>query len=293
MDQYQCTLCHCTDSISARHCTSADVVRRYYERLKIDVSNYFVEPEFTLRQCCNCGLQSYFPSQCGDDSFYRQLQLSPQYYEKDKPEFCFARELLLEFKPKHVFEIGCGAGYFLRSVSQAYKVAGSETNSDAIAMLGDAGIDLDADGGKYDFILAFQVLEHISDVSQFLTGVVDKLERGGHLLLTVPNPEGVYSREVDDVLDYPPHHMTRWSMQALENITQFFPLSKVVDYYEPLRIEHYRSILVSRRQKVAGCGIYGRVMRRLGDCFDALYAPYSYGRCTEAGHTHGIFFVKN
>ena len=293
MDQYQCTLCRGTDYVSVRYCTSADVVHRYYERLKIDVSNYFVEPKFTLTQCCNCDLQSYFPSQCGDDSFYRQLQTSPQYYEENKPEFCFAREILQKIKPKKILEIGCGVGHFLRSVNRAYIVAGSETNSNAVAILQNDGILLDTVDSKYDFILAFQVLEHVFDVRQFLKETVDKLEIGGHLLLTVPNPEGEYLQEVDDVLDYPPHHMTRWSMRSLENIAQFFPLAKVVDYYEPIRIEHYRDVLVSRRHKIAGRGIYGRIMRRLGDCFDALYTPYSYGKCNKVGHTHGIVFVKN
>ena len=173
-----------------------------------------------------------------------------------------------------------------------YEVAGSETNPDARTALQRDGILMDREGTRYDFVMAFQVLEHLDDTRTFLSELVGKLNRGGHLLLTVPNPESVYSQTVYDPLDYPPHHMTRWSMAALENIKQFFPLKKVAVYQEPLRIEHFRSMIVARRQRLAGNRIFGRIMQRIGDVFDALYVPFAYGQCNENGHTHGIVFVK-
>ncbi len=293
MNHYHCTLCRSSDFTCAHYYQTADVVRKYLERFKLDVSGYFGDAEFDLRQCCHCDLQSYYPAQFGDEALYRQLQLSPMYYEEDKPEFSFAREVLQQVRPERVLEVGCGVGHFLRKIKSAYRVAGSETNDAAVVSLKKKGIALDGEGHKYDFVVAFQVLEHVADVRQFLTEIVDKLESGGHLLLTVPNPKSLYLQEVDDALDYPPHHMTRWSMQALENIAQYFPLTKVSGYCEPLRIEHYRSIIVARRRKISGRGLYGRVMGRLGDCFDALYAPFSYGHCGGPGHTHAIVFIKD
>lgn len=292
MTDYRCGLCLSSGFMVRTSYNPGTIVRMYREKLGLDVSRYFTTDELSLRQCCQCGLQSYFPAQSGDAVLYEQLQRLPLYYEEDKPEFGFARQILQQKKPENVLEVGCGMGHFLRSIKSACEVSGSEKNPDARAALLREGIPLDIESKHYDFIVAFQVLEHLADSRSFLEVLVGKLNKGGHLLLTVPNPDSLYSQTVEDLLDYPPHHMTRWSMAALENIGQFFPLQKVAEYQESLRIEHFRSIIASRRKRLVGDRLYGRIMQRMGDMFDALYMPFSLGLCKEKGHTHGIVFVK-
>ena len=292
MTEYACQLCHGSRHIEVGSYAAREITKLYMAKYKVDVSGYFAGEEFQLLQCCQCDLQSYRQVSCGDDLFYRQLQHTQNYYEKDKPEFSFAIDVLKGASPRHVLEVGCGSGHFLQKIKCAYEVAGEEINQAAREALRQAGIGLDSKGRQYDFIAAFQVLEHVADAHGFLSKLVDKLQPGGHLLLTVPNPESSCLREAQFVLDYPPHHLTRWSMQALENIANFFPLEKTAAYHEPLRLEHFRAMIIARRQQIVGSGLFGRIMMRLGDVFDGLYLPFSSGNGSECGITHGIVFVK-
>lgn len=293
MNNYSCMLCGERDFVVTRTFRVVDVIRLYEEKYKIDVSGYFDTDMFGLRKCCHCGLATYSPALCAEKDLYEQLQRTPMYYEEDKPEYDFAIDALIEAKPKHVLEIGCGAGSFLEKIRSAYSVAGSEVNPVALAGLQEKGVDIDSEGRQYDFVLAFQVLEHIDDPGNFIAEVIDKLKSGGHLLLTVPNPDAPLLREVDAVLNFPPHHITCWSMQALEYLTRAFPLTKVADYCEPQRIEHYQSIVFTRRRQLVGNGFFGRVMMFLGSIFDAFYIPFAHGSVEDPGHTHGILFRKN
>lgn len=50
---------------------------------------------------------------------------------------------------------------------------------------GDAEV-LDIDG-KYDYVVAGELIEHLSNPGKFLQAVKDRLTNGGHLILTTPN----------------------------------------------------------------------------------------------------------
>lgn len=106
---------------------------------------------------------------------------------------------------KRYLEIGCGTGYVLRGVAQAYpsaELVGSEVFSVglpyAAARVGDAEL-LQMDARKipyvdeFDLIGAFDVLEHIAEDETVLAAMFQALQPGGGVAITVPQHPWLWS----------------------------------------------------------------------------------------------------
>lgn len=278
----RCPLCKSNRYIIKEKIATEVLVRDYMGL--IDVSDHFEGiKEISVNECVNCRLVYFYPGVDGNDSFYRKLSEQPYYYMDDKAEFHYAIENLIEINPKNVLEVGSGIGLFLDKIRNAYNVSAIETSSKAIEVLNEKGISLDDGQSKYDFIILFQVIEHIIDVNGFLTDILNKLEVNGHLLITVPNSESEYMREVYQVLDCPPHHVTRWSKKALESIVKLFDLEKVGYYQEPLSDIHYEQ-LITKRMNSAKQSIMEQNLN--------FNYTINLNQNRGAGHTHGILFKK-
>ena len=195
-----------------------------------------------------------------------------------------------------VLEIGCGDGRFLKKICRLFPVRAREYNEKALKKLAQMGIPLDEEGMKYDFVMAFQVLEHVEDVKGFLDLCVEKLNDGGYLLITVPNNDSKYINEVDVILDHPPHHATQWPKAALYEVARIYSLDVEEYYVDPLRFEHYRAIIDSRRRTLPLGDLFeqsGGVFRHLVSAIDRVLAPYFYDLVSYPGHTHGCLYKKS
>lgn len=88
-------------------------------------------------------------------------------------------------------EIGCSVGDFLIEAREAgATVSGVEWDDQAIAVLSAQGIPASHElpqGAKLDVVCAFQLLEHLSDPSEFAANVSAALKPDGRLLLALPN----------------------------------------------------------------------------------------------------------
>ena len=67
-------------------------------------------------------------------------------------------------------------------------------------------------GEKYDFVVFFEVLEHLENPGAFLLALKKILSPSGRIVFSTPNrmrflPQTHWA-------DYPPHHLTRWSREA-------------------------------------------------------------------------------
>jgi SAM-dependent methyltransferase len=103
--------------------------------------------------------------------------------------------------------------------------------------------------GLYDVVCAFQVLEHVAQVHNFIAASVRGLKIGGLLIYCVPSEESYVSLLQNAVLNLPPHHVTRWTDVALKSIARLFPLELVAIEHERLADFHkktYTSVLVLR-----------------------------------------------
>lgn len=100
-----------------------------------------------------------------------------------------------------LLDIGCGSGTFLHLARQCgFEVCGMDVSAHAVleaqqqyglaVKQGEIG-SLDWDGGRFDYISMFHVLEHLTDPRQALAYAGRLLKPGGSLIVQVPNAASI------------------------------------------------------------------------------------------------------
>lgn len=221
-----------------------DVIKLYNTQCKIDVSSFFENIKFvSLYECDNTGYRFFFPFKTsGDASFYEALQMSfeikgQEYYRKN----CYDHEFTITKlgKAQRLLEIGCGKGHFLQRIKEkGIETFGLELNDNAVKYCKLNGLNVTNDSiedfsnfqkENFDIVCAFQVLEHVFYVGEFIRQMVTCLKVGGRLFISVPNNEPYFANfNLYETLNLPPHHCGLWNIQSLEKALELFNL-KLVD----------------------------------------------------------------
>lgn len=279
----KCPLCHSNRRILSKIYDVEMIIRAY--GTDFDVAHLFGNSEdVRLYICVDCSLMYFEPCVEGDDSFYRQLSKIPWYYSDDKNEYDFAIRKLIKLNPVNVLEIGAGIGHFATKIENAFVTRVTEQSSEALSILRSRNIELDDGVSSYDFIVAFQVLEHIREVSDFISKFMwQRLNPGGYLLITVPNPESDYNREIFQILDFPPHHVTRWTKDALLSLGRIFEIDPVEYYEEEYTEKHYLQLLDERIEKIN---------KGLSKNNASIVVSVDPNQKNHKGHTHGMLYRK-
>lgn len=296
----ECILCNSSKLIKKKSFSASEIRDKYSSfLLDFNIDIFFEEDTLTLMQCGDCSIQFFEGAKPGDGLFYEKLQQFDWYYEQDKPEFDYVIDKIIDLKPYHILEVGAGKGAFLDKIKDAYKVKASEFNEIAIQVLQEKDIELDMDEDKYDMIVSFQVLEHVESPGEFLQTQLNKLVPGGYLIAMVPNNDSDYMKYLDDsnILDFPPHHWTRWNKNTLLNIANLYDL-ELVDYYEEkIRLVHYEQIIEYIRRQLPLYGLFENVERiesqkELIKIINKSILPFEYLKNNLIGHTHGVVLRK-
>lgn len=286
-----CPLCESKKFIRLKKYAVDEIIQTYRNGFQVDIAEYFEDSQIELFQCGNCALQ-YFPKgKEGNSKFYEQMSKIDWYYMKDKFDYDYAIRKLIEVKADSVLEIGCGKGYFLDKIKDGYFVRATEQNLQAIEELKQKGIQLDDNETKYDFVVMFQVLEHVKQVRTFLTWVVEKVKERGYLLIAVPNPDSAYMKEFSQITDLPPHHVNRISKETLYYLQDLFHLEVVEYFQEPICDIHLRQI-ITERQKFFGCVDHPELNMQIMQSVQAAILPLFREKLPFVGHTHGVLLKK-
>ena len=235
--------------------------------------------EATLVECDRCALQFFAPLLPGDGSFYERLGRHPKYYVDDRWEF---QEVLAALGPDDtVVDFGSGEGAFLRRAAEvAARVIGCDHNEGAppraigAAELRHEPFDEVARAleGTVDAATSFHVLEHLPDVDVLCGPATTALRSGGRLFLSTPDRQRSVRDDVE-ALDCPPHHLSRWSTQQYEELSQQYGLDLVSVRYEPFVHVHGVRRLVPRmvlnlagmaRNRARGFAVHGPASARGG-----------------------------
>jgi SAM-dependent methyltransferase len=263
----QCPLCGSSNTEGIETIRVAPLVDKWQKSFKIDVNSEFGELQrFDLRKCADCCLRFFSPdSLAGSPSLYGQLAEFDWYYMKRKWEHDVALEDLDGCK--NGIEIGCGFGDFVVRVvrEMAIPFEGCEQNPTAVQVANNNGVpvhlaDLEKLAGtrqsSYGAVCSFQVLEHVTRPGDFVAASCRLLRPGGKLMLGLPNAAS-FLRYQENILDMPPHHMTRWTAEVLSRVQQSFPLKLIRIAYEPLPDYHlegfvdaYMSLLAARGLRI-------------------------------------------
>jgi SAM-dependent methyltransferase len=128
-----------------------------------------------------------------------------------------------------LLDVGCGEGAFVAFArAHGYEAYGVDFSVGAIAVAqrryGESGFVVGGPAearslrpGLFDAVTCFEVIEHVSSPLSLLCDLRASIATGGWLILSTPNRDRWPLREF---VDYPPHHLTRWSRRALREAAE-------------------------------------------------------------------------
>jgi 2-polyprenyl-3-methyl-5-hydroxy-6-metoxy-1,4-benzoquinol methylase len=223
------------------------IADRYAKECKIDVSPYFKNKSVDIYQCPVSGYRFYFPKELmADGAFYEHLEdiSSGGYYSKR-----WEHDEAIKFinSTDSVLEIGCGSGKFLKMCrdKNVKHISAIDLNSQSITRLKEEGFDASLatieeyktanENKRFSIICAFQVLEHVYEVYEFLSSAFALLQTKGKLIIAVPNNNPYFFKhDKYHTLNLPPHHMGMWDERSLKYIAQLFNVDVASYKTEPL-----------------------------------------------------------
>lgn len=269
---------------------AAKVHETWLEKYDIPVQQYFPQGTITNFSCQTCGLDFFYPPSAGDSRMYEQLQRFPWYYEENKWEFRASLERL--GAPGPALEVGCGTGNFLRALQRAgfEDVCGVDANRRALELLRAGGIEAFARldhvrNRRFDYIFAFQVLEHIPTPRAFLDSLVPLLSEHGRIYVAVPNQDSFIGDDERQELNQPPHHCSRFRSRTFRHMSRFSPLECEQLAFEPLAPHHVGWYIATRLQKLPRESLTSRLAWRAAAPLAEQLLRFSPVRRRIHGHT--------
>ncbi len=262
----ECLLCHRKNPRIVDTIPYVDLRRAYLEAFGIDIATCIerspIGDKIEQYRCDLCQIEFFPPSLAGNELLYRKLSENSWYYGAEKWEFGLAREFLAPVES--VLEIGCGAGKFLDIVKQGFPAIrriGLEFTPKSARTARSNGhtiheqtiesfSSIPENQAAFPLICSFQVLEHVPDPLSFVKSSAKCLSPGGHLILSTPNRDGFARYSVNDLLNLPPHHLSRWNKETFASLARQMGLELIRIEYEPVAEYHrewYRFSLLSHR----------------------------------------------
>lgn len=237
----------------------ARIIEEYRNSYNIDVSRFFIDLDhISIYECTDTKYRFYYPlTLAGDGEFYAELQDRPNYYDPWKWE----HETTTEYVQAgdKFLDVGCGQGGFIKRLQKQFNIecVGLELNERAAREARDQKLivhqqfieDHAAEfSDHYDIVASYQVLEHISEIDNFLQASIAALKSGGYLIISVPNNDS-FLKHSFVVSNMPPHHMGLWREESLKNLTQHYPLKLTKIHLEPIQSQHYSGYLNGQLQR--------------------------------------------
>jgi len=171
--------------------------------------------------------------------------------------------LAAEARPLRLLELGAGQGDFLETLKDLPRVTaqGIDLSESSVKKAQARGLDVRRESlervivdaaGTYDAVVLSHVLEHVATPGALMGAVRNLLAPKGRILFSVPYSP--MSREYlhDDVMNLPPHHMTRWNIQALDGLARVLGLE--LETWMPKAKAPWKRALKHTCDKVRGEG---------------------------------------
>ena len=274
-----------------------------YNSFNINVTKYFHGLEFiSVFKCERTSYEFYYPFNLeGDSAFYEHFQSFDWYYMSWKWEHKVTMQYLND--GMSILEVGCAHGAFLNNVSEIYNLnecVGLELNQTALnvstkwKIVNQLVQDYEKNNKeKFDLVCSYQVLEHVSDVFNFITSKLNCLKPGGKLIISVPNNES-FIKNSDFCLNMPPHHMGKWNSVSLSALEKLFSINLIKLHYEELQEYHIESYIYSERYAKYN-RLFGKIARKIDKMtgkYNSLIEDVKEQRTKLIGHTILAVFEK-
>lgn len=187
--------------------------------------------DYAMRECEGCGLVFADPMMAGDGAFYGWITSFDRYHAGARWEWRIIKEQVRQAHAKTMLEVGAGTGRLMDylgditgltcvgiDVSEASVAHARNNGHDVrVAAFDDLSSVLNADE-TFDAIVLSHVLEHVNDPKGVMATLLDRLSPTGKLMAAVPYSP--MSRELTDwdIMNLPPHHLTRWNAKSLSGL---------------------------------------------------------------------------
>lgn len=243
-DGAACPVC-ASASLLVAAAADAAVVARMQRWLAMPAPGDLAGIAHDLRRCVACGLEFADPMQEPGASFYAWINDAGFDYPTMRWEWGACHDYIASRsmggdRGVRVLDLGCGNGAFLALLAGLPGVVstGVDHNPDVVAECRRRGIDaqvgwLDeaaARAGKCDVVCLWHVVEHVADPLGTLRRVcADLLAPGGAICFSVPLSPMSTERAARDPFNEPPHHLTRWTHDALQALATALGMQAVFD----------------------------------------------------------------
>jgi len=192
----------------------------------------FVKSSTNIYRCVDCGCImadiEFQHAQYESELYYTMLHRTK---EEIDYEWGFRWRYILERISRisrfaSLLDVGAGNGYFVYIAASEFslKASGLEISRKEVQFARDMlGVDLLKDDlfehkGRYDVVTCFNVIEHVCDPKRFFDALVERVEPGGIVVLTTPNPACIQAR-VQGLRKWkmvaPPHHINLFTRETL------------------------------------------------------------------------------
>jgi SAM-dependent methyltransferase len=242
-------------------------------RLLTELSRYFnspipsqaIETDYSLWRCSETGLEFSWPLSPGNPIFYDWISQFPAYYPSKRWEYTEVVSQVRDANSSQasVLDVGCGSGSFLDLLSflPTGRAVGLDFNDPAVleckkksltAFKGSIRQAL-SDGlvkpNQFNFVTSFHCLEHVACPLEFVQDLLSVTSRNGRVFLSTPVSPMSFESAWFDVMNHPPHHMTRWTLPAYQKIASILKLD--FSYFLP-SVSPVRQALSLENLKIAG-----------------------------------------
>jgi SAM-dependent methyltransferase len=208
---------------------------------------------FDILPCRTCGLEFAWPFSGASPDWYSRSGLQ-EHGPPGKPNL--RQEIFFRFgvPEGRVLDLGCGNGGFLIELSRrGYDAEGVDFDPAVVEQARMAGASRvraeDVRGlfsnpppEPYDAVCALELIEHIDDLAGLGAFLARCVRPGGFFYLTTPNRKRplFWFREI---MDRPPHHLTRWDLHCLDGFLLRFGFRRVRADTGQLPVRHVFNML--------------------------------------------------
>ena len=168
---------------------------------------------------------------------------------------CLRLQNSLSRPEKNILDVGAGTGEFLKVCkNNSWNVFGTEPDKDARNIAIKKGIVLEKDISKFstqkfEIITLWHVLEHVENLSEYISNLNNMLSDFGRLIIAVPNfksEDAKYYKEFWAAFDVP-RHLWHFSQQSIH--TLFLTERMLVEKTIPIKYDSYYVSLLSEKYK--------------------------------------------
>ncbi|MEI8329918.1 MAG: class I SAM-dependent methyltransferase [Chlamydiia bacterium] len=234
---------------------------KYFSR---DVPDNIIDTDYSIWRCSETSLEFCWPQEPGNKNFYEWISLFSSYYPNYRWEYGIVSDIISRDSGEKcdflVLDVGCGEGDFLDSLKMIdnNKKYAIDFNESAILSCKEKGLNSfigSVETGiqknyiskeMFSFVTSFHCLEHVADPVGFVRELLSVTKSGGKVFLSTPYSPMSFEDTWFDIMNHPPHHMTRWNLDAyikmakILNVEMNFFVRKAKPFCQALQCLHLK-----------------------------------------------------